>query len=74
MAFIGVLINEERDDSVPVSVSRDRGAAMDSLVTRVLGMGISDGSVAVIERDLNDAEFEHLQDVLLSFFTEQGIV
>ena len=52
--YVGYLIDDEREDGVPVSADVDKDQAEGQAIKRVLGSGIIAGSIQVLERDLSE--------------------
>jgi hypothetical protein len=77
MVYVGYSIDDYDGKSVPVSTGSTKdeamGRAMGRAITRVLGLGITDGSIGVQECDLTDAEGERLTGLLDAWFAKKGV-
>lgn len=73
--FIGYHIDDSHAHGQPVSTGATRQQALGRAATRVLGLGISSGSIQALtpNEPLTEDEFAHLTAMLDGWFAERGI-
>lgn len=72
--FLAVHVDAYDDDRrTPIAAERTRDAAQALGIKRVLGLGITDGSIAVVEQRLSEGDFARLKAVCDGFARERGL-